>query len=227
MLALGLEEATDNTIRNELKYSNILHPQKHSRLAKKFSNEEIDFSSDKVKYISRPTETFLKRQKILNSRSLLSGTRSNGTAIFEMPVLKILVKLLEVVVFPRSLKICGIFCSIGDFISIRHSAQPCIACVAVVSVSFKPSGASTKDARGHLAKRSKKSRSGGEGRGRKGNACRWAQTFYRTPFVSEREAMMYYHWSIVCQSKIKIWPWPKRTLSSVLSFSSLLCFGND
>ena len=44
-----------------------------------------------------------------------------------------------------------------------------IACVAVVSVSFKPSGSS---ARGHLAKRSKKSRSGGEGQGRKGNACR-------------------------------------------------------
>ena len=41
-----------------------------------------------------------------------------------------------------------------------------LACVAVVSVSFKPSGAS---ARGHWAKRSKKSRSGGEGRGRKGN----------------------------------------------------------
>ena len=51
-----------------------------------------------------------------------------------------------------------------------------VACVAVVSVSFKPSGASTKDARGQ--KRSKKSRSGvgggegEEGRGRKGNACR-------------------------------------------------------
>ena len=54
-----------------------------------------------------------------------------------------------------------------------------LACVAVVSVSFKPSGSS---ARGHLAKRSKKRRrGGGEGRGRKGNACRWAQTFYRTP----------------------------------------------
>ena len=35
-----------------------------------------------------------------------------------------------------------------------------LACVAVVSVSFKPSGAS---ARGHLAKRSKKIRSGREG----------------------------------------------------------------
>ena len=44
-----------------------------------------------------------------------------------------------------------------------------VACVAVVSVSFKPSGASTKDARGHWAKRSKKV---GEGWGRKGNACR-------------------------------------------------------
>ena len=31
-----------------------------------------------------------------------------------------------------------------------------VACVAVVSVSFKPNGASTKDARGHWAKRSKK-----------------------------------------------------------------------
>ena len=30
-----------------------------------------------------------------------------------------------------------------------------IACVAVVSVSFKPSGESTKDARRHFAKRSK------------------------------------------------------------------------
>ena len=40
-----------------------------------------------------------------------------------------------------------------------------VACVAVVSVSFRPSGSS---ARGHLAKRSKKSRSGREGRGRKG-----------------------------------------------------------
>ena len=65
----------------------------------------------------------------------------------------------------------------------RCSAKECriaaggLACVAVVSVSFKPSRAS---ARGHLAKRSKKSRSRGEGRGRKGNACRWAQTFYRT-----------------------------------------------
>ena len=37
-----------------------------------------------------------------------------------------------------------------------------VACVAVVSVSFKPSGAS---ARGHLAKRSKKSRSEGGGGG--------------------------------------------------------------
>ena len=36
-----------------------------------------------------------------------------------------------------------------------------LACVAIVSVSFKPSGVS---ARGHWAKRSKKSRSGGEGR---------------------------------------------------------------
>ena len=30
-------------------------------------------------------------------------------------------------------------------------------------------------------------------RGRKGNACGRAQTFYQTPFVCERETMMYYH----------------------------------
>ena len=33
---------------------------------------------------------------------------------------------------------------------------PYLACVAVVSLSFQPSGASTKDARGHWEKRSKK-----------------------------------------------------------------------
>ena len=37
-----------------------------------------------------------------------------------------------------------------------------VACEAVVSVSFEPSGANTKDARGHWAKRSKKV---GEGEG--------------------------------------------------------------
>ena len=50
----------------------------------------------------------------------------------------------------------------------KHST---VACVAVVSVSFKPSGVS---ARGHWGKRSKKvrERRGGEGRGRKGNPPR-------------------------------------------------------
>ena len=46
-----------------------------------------------------------------------------------------------------------------------------LACLAVVSVSYEPSGASTKDARA-LGKKKQNSRSGGEGRGRKGNACR-------------------------------------------------------
>ena len=35
--------------------------------------------------------------------------------------------------------------------------------MVVVFVSFEPSGASTKDARGHWAKKEQKSRSGGEG----------------------------------------------------------------
>ena len=44
-------------------------------------------------------------------------------------------------------------------------AYATVACVAVVSVSFQPSGAS---ARGHWAKGANKCRSRGEGRGRKG-----------------------------------------------------------
>ena len=44
-------------------------------------------------------------------------------------------------------------------------------------------------------------RKGGEGVGRKEKACSWAHTFYRTPFVHEREAIRHNNWSIVCQSK--------------------------
>ena len=67
------------------------------------------------------------------------------------------------------------FIYLPDMAAIR--GQNFVACIAVVSVSFKPSGASTKDARGHWAKRSKKVGTGGGGggeggRGRKGNACR-------------------------------------------------------
>ena len=43
-----------------------------------------------------------------------------------------------------------------------------LACLAVVSVSFEPSGVSTKDARGYWAKRSKKvGEGGGAGKERK------------------------------------------------------------
>ena len=41
-----------------------------------------------------------------------------------------------------------------------------IACIAVVSISFKPSRASTKDAYGHWAKASKKVGAGEEGAGK-------------------------------------------------------------
>ena len=44
-----------------------------------------------------------------------------------------------------------------------YPANHGIASVAVVSISFEPSGASTKDARGHWAKRNKKVGAGGRG----------------------------------------------------------------
>ena len=55
--------------------------QKNLGRPKYFSTDEIDFSYDK--FIARPREIFLNPQTFLNSRSLLSGTRSNGMAIFE------------------------------------------------------------------------------------------------------------------------------------------------
>ena len=58
-------------------------------------------------------------------------------------------------------------CSLNEIESVLHFGTR-LACVAVVSVSFKPSGASTKDARGHWAKRSKKVGAGRGGGGRGG-----------------------------------------------------------
>ena len=73
-----------------------------------------------------------------------------------------------------------------------------LACVAVVSVSFKPSGAS---ARGHLAKRSKKSRSGGggggEGRGGKGKETPATEPRHFT----ERPQMASLPWGLHCHVK--------------------------
>ena len=73
--------------------------QKNLDRLKYFSTDEIHYSYDK--YIARPTEIFLNRQKFLNSRSLLSGTRSNGMAIFEKCVSKILVNFWRLSYFPE------------------------------------------------------------------------------------------------------------------------------
>ena len=58
------------------------------------------------------------------------------------------------------LHILRVMCAIYKQRDINCFSNWCIACVAVVSVSFKPSGAS---ARGHWAKRSKKVGAGGGG----------------------------------------------------------------
>ena len=87
--------------------------------SKIFLENEIDFSYDK--YIARP----LNRQKFLNSRSLLSGTRSNGRTIFEKCVSKILVNFWRLSYFPEIRKCWEFSVPVtGDFISIRHSAHP-------------------------------------------------------------------------------------------------------
>ena len=43
-----------------------------------------------------------------------------------------------------------------------------------------------------------------EGVGRKGIACNHSQTFYRTPFAHEREAIVQFHWLLARQSKYDI-----------------------
>ena len=48
-----------------------------------------------------------------------------------------------------------VFFNFSKITSVESKVIKIVACVAVVSVSLKPSGASTKDARGHWAKRSK------------------------------------------------------------------------
>ena len=67
-----------------------------------------------------------------------------------------------------------------------------LACVAVVSVSFKPSGVS---ARGHLAKRSKKVGAGG--RGGEGKETPAAEPRHFT----ERPQMASLPWDLHCQVK--------------------------
>ena len=88
--------------------------------------------------ISRSTKIFLDQRKFLNCRSLLSGTRSNGTATFEKCACENFGQLLEVVLFSGNLEMLGIFCSIGDFISIRHSAQPKENTPAIIGVVCIP-----------------------------------------------------------------------------------------
>ena len=116
-VSAGLEETTDSTIRND---KNFPDWQKNLKQTKCFSidkniADEIDFSSDK--YISRPAKvsqfsiTFV-RYKI----------KWNGN--FRKVRLENFDQLLEVVLFSGNLEMLGIFCSIGDFISIGHSAQP-------------------------------------------------------------------------------------------------------
>ena len=47
-------------------------------------------------------------------------------------------------------------------------------------------------------------REGGEGGRRKGIACSQSQTFYRTPFAHEREAIVQFDWLLARQSKYVI-----------------------
>ena len=72
---------------------------------------------------------------------------------------------------------------------------PYLACVSVVSLSFQPSGASTKDARGHWAKRSKKVGAGG--RGGEGKETPAAEPRHFT----ERPQMALLPWGLHCHFK--------------------------
>ena len=125
-----------------------------------------------------------------------------------------------------------VLCALSEY---RPTAK--LACVAVVSVSFKPSGASTKDARGHWAKRSKKVGAGeGAGKERKRlslspdilpNAVRQRTGGNDVLPLVNRLSIKLIDQNDIWFPFIKDKNRPKRTLLSVLSISSLLCFGND